>query len=129
MAITILPRTGDPGGAPVAQVQLQTIIDDVLSVVMVVYGEGTDIERVIEVVVGRATAKPQIRRVVWCPDPTVLTAAQKKNYFRHNKVAVSVGLADKVADALDIDEAQSGMTVELAFAKAEAQGKSDNDNQ
>lgn len=128
MAITILPRAGDPGGASAAQVQLQTLIDDVLNVVMVVYGEGTDIDRVIEVVVGRATAKPQIRRVVWCPDPTVLSAQQKKNYFRVNKVAVAVGLADRIAQALDIDEAQSGMSVELAFAEAEAQGESENDN-
>jgi hypothetical protein len=121
MAITILPRADDPGGAPAAQVQLQTIIDDVLTVVMVVYGEGADIERVIEVVVGRATAKPQIRRVVWCPDPTVLSVQQKKNYFRTNKVVVSIGLADKIAEALDGDEAQSGLCVEKAFASAEAQ--------
>ena len=128
MAITILPRSGDPGGAPTAQTQLQTVIDDVLNVLIVVYGEGPDIERVIEVVVGRATAKPQIRRVVWCPDTTVLTAKQKKNYFRKAKVAVSIGLADKIAAALDIDEAQSGMSVELAFADAEAQGSGDNGN-
>ena len=123
MAITILPRAGDPGGAAAAQTQLQTVLDDVLTVVMVVYGEGTDIERAIEVVVGRATAKPLIRRVVWCPDPAVLSTDQKKSYFRNGKVAVSVGLGDKIADALDIDEAQSGMTVELAFARAEAQGR------
>ena len=126
MAITILPRAGDTGGATAAQVQLQTLIDDVLNVVIIVYGEGEDIERVIEVVVGRATAKAQIRRVVWCPDAGVLTSQQKKDYFRANKVAISVGLADKIADALDIDEAQSGMLVELAFAKAEAQSKFEN---
>ncbi len=127
MAITILPRAGDPGGASAAQVQLQTVIDDVLNVVMVVYGEGLDVERVIEVAVGRAAAKPQLRRVIWCPDPGVLSAKQRKSYFRNNKVAVAIGLADKIAEALDIDEAQSGMSVELAFAEAEAQGTSDND--
>jgi hypothetical protein len=129
MAITILPRTGDPGGAIAAQVQLQTVIDDVGNVVMVVYGEGPDIERAIEVAVGRATIDPpQNRRVVWCPDSSVLSTRQKKDYFRANKVAVAIGLADKIAEALDIDEAQSGMSVELAFAAAEAQGKADNDN-
>ncbi len=97
------------------------MIDDVLNVVMIVYGEGTDIERVIEVVVGRATAKPQIRRVVWCPDPRVLSVEQRKNYFRKDKVATAIGLADKIAEALDIDEAQSGMSVELAFLAAEDQ--------
>ena len=126
MAITILPRAGDEGGKAVAQAQLQTVIDDVLNVVMIVYGEGTDIERVIEVAVGRATAKPQIRRVVWCPDEKVLSAKQKTDYFLENKVAVAVGLADKVAKALDIDEAQSGMSVEIAFLKAEAQAVPNN---
>jgi hypothetical protein len=121
MAITILPRANDPGGSTAAQAQLQTVLDDVLTVVMIVYGEGVDIERVIEVVVGRATAKPLIRLVVWCPDPTVLSKDQKKSYFRANKVAVAVGLADKVAAALDIDEAQSGFEVEGAYLEAEAQ--------
>ena len=116
MAITILPRAGDPGGVLTAQVQLQTIIDDVLSVVMVVYGEGPDIEQVKDVVENRAIDN---RLAVWCPDPTVLSAKQKRNYFRKNKVAVAIG--GKIAEALDIDEAQSDMSVELAFAKAAAQ--------
>jgi len=121
MAIMILPRTTDPGGNSTAQAQLQTVVDDVLTVVMIVYGEGTDIERAIEVIVGRATAKPQIRRVVWCPDPTVLSTKQKTSYFRDNKVAVSIGLADQIATELDLVEAQSGLSVERAFVKAEAQ--------
>jgi hypothetical protein len=121
MAITILPRTTDPGGTSAAQAQLQTVIDDVLNVVMIVYGEGTDIERAIEVVVGRATAKPQLRRVVWCPDPTVLSTKQKANYFRDDKAAVSIGLADKIAKDLDLLEAQSGLSVERAFLEAELQ--------
>ena len=121
MAITILPRTTDPGGSSGAQAQLQTAIDDVLTVVMIVYGEDTDIERAIEVAVGRATAKPQIRRVVWCPDPTVLSTTQKTNYFRDNKAAVSIGLADKIAKDLDLAEAQSGLSVERAFLEAELQ--------
>lgn len=126
MAFTILPRADDSGGAAAAQAQLQTIIDDVRTVVMIVYGEGTDIERVIEVAVGRATIPtipPDLRRVVWCPDPGALSAEQKKRYFRKNKVAVAVGIDNKIADALDIDEAQSGLSMELAFQRAVAQGE------
>lgn len=125
MALTILPRSGDPGGAAAARVQLQTIINDVLNVVMIVYGEGPDIERVLEVVVGRAAAKPQLRSAVWCPDPDVLSEEQRKSYTRKNKVAVSIGLEDKVADALDLDEAQSGFSVERAYLRAEAQTPTD----
>lgn len=129
MSLSILPRAGDPGGAPAAQQQLQTIINDVLNVVMIVYGEGPDIERVLEVVVGRAAADPaNVRRAVWCPDPAVLSKEQKKGYFRANKVAVSVGLEDKVADALSLDEAQSGFSVERAFLRAEAQTPADAGN-
>jgi hypothetical protein len=79
---------------------------------------------VIEVVVGRATAKPQIRRVVWCPDESVLSATQRKNYYRKGKVAVAIGLSDEVAETLDIDEAQSGFLVEQAFLEAEVQDTS-----
>jgi hypothetical protein len=120
MSLTILPRATNPGGAQAAQIQLQTVIDDVLSVVAVVYGEGPEIERVLEVVVGRATAKP-IRRAVWCPDPSVLSPTQAKRYARKNKVVVAIGLQDRVASALDLDEAQSGFEVESAYLRAEAQ--------
>lgn len=128
MALTILPRSGDPGGADAAQQQLQTIINDVLTVVIVVYGEGSKIERAIEVVVGRAMAKPQIRRAVWCRDPDVLSKDQKKKYFRAKKAGVSIGLEDKVADALDGDEVRSGFSVERAFLRAEAQTPDDAGN-
>ena len=129
MSLTILPRSGDPGGAAAAQHQLQTIINDVLNVVMVVYGEGPEIERALEVVVGRAAADPtNVRRVVWCPDPGVLSKDQKRDYLRAKKVAVSIGLEDKVADSLNADEAQSGFSVERAFLRAEAQTPEDAGN-
>lgn len=120
MALTTLPRSTDTNGTITAQIQLQTIIDDVLSIVMVIYGEGAEYDRIIDVVVGRATAKPEIRRVVWCKDVAVLSAAQKKSYFRNGKVAVAIGLSNKVDASLDIDEAQVGILVEEAFLKAEA---------
>lgn len=124
MAITILPRTGDSGGVAAAQAQLQVLIEDVRTVIAIVYGEGPEIERVIEIAVGRATIPtipPDLRRVVWCPDETILSSEQKKKYFRKNKVVVFVGLADEIAEALDIDEGRSGLSVELGFQKAAAQ--------
>jgi hypothetical protein len=125
MALTILPRTTDPGGAPTAQAQLQTIIDDPLTVVVIVYGEGVDVERAIEIAVGRATAKPEVRRVVWCPDPSVLSADQAKRYSKKNAVIVAIGLENKIADSLDADDSQSIALVEKAFLNAEAQSQED----
>ena len=117
----ILPRSGDPGGAAEAQIRLQSAIDAEFTVLMIIYGEGPDIERVIEVCDGRALAKPAIRRVVWCPDPTVLSADQKKNYFRKDKVAVSVGLSNILAEALPLEKAKARIFVEGAFLEAEGQ--------
>jgi hypothetical protein len=118
MALTILPRDGEPIAV---QTQLQTIIDDVLTVVIVICGEDAGVDRVVEIAVGRATKKPDLRRVVWCPNCKLLSDEQLKRYFRKNKELTAIGLADKVAAALTIDEAQSGAEVELAFLAAEKQ--------
>jgi hypothetical protein len=123
MPLLTLPRAGDPGGADAARVQLQTVIDDTLNVVLVLYGEepAFDIRQALDVAVGRASAKSEIRRVVWCPDPDVLTDDQRASYFRKNKVGATVGLADRVAATLSLKEAQDGLKVELAFLEAESQ--------
>jgi hypothetical protein len=123
MILTILPRSDEAGGNAEAQTKLQTLIDDVLTVVLIIYGESPDTRRILEVAVGRGEAKPQIRRVVWCPDPSVLSKEQKRDYTKKDKVVVVIGLADKIAAALDNDEAQSGLEVEIAFCDAEAQEK------
>jgi hypothetical protein len=123
MILTILPRATEGGGAAEAQVKLQTLIDDVLTVVLILYGETPETKRMLEVAVGLAEVKPQIRRVVWCPDPSVLSKEQKRDYMKKDKVAVTIGLANKIAAALDIDEAQFAMEVRIAFAKAEAQAE------
>lgn len=123
MLLTILPKSTDDGGAAAAQVKLQTLIDDVETVVMIVYGEGAEINRVIEIAVGRADVGPYIRRVVWCPDVTVLSAEQKSSYYSKNAAAVTVGLADKLAAALNLIRAQMPLQIELAFTKAEAQAQ------
>ena len=121
MALITLPRSNDPGGATEAQVKLQAAIDDPLTVVMILYGEGPDVERALETCTGRALAMPAIRRVVWCPDPGVLSPQQKKSFFRANKAAVSIGLADSIAESLSLDDAQVRIDVEGAFLAAEAQ--------
>jgi hypothetical protein len=123
MILTILPKSGDDGGAQAAQVKLQTVIDDVETVVLIAYGEGPEINRVIEIAVGRADVEPYIRRVVWCPDSSVLSAEQRASYFQKDKAVVTIGLADKIAGALDIVRAQLPLHIELAFSKAETQGR------
>lgn len=121
MALITLPRVNDPGGTPEAQAKLQAAIDEPFTVVIIVYEEGPEVEHVLETCTGRALAKPAIRRVVWCPDPSVLSPEQKKNFWRANKAAVSVGLADTVADALTLKQAQVRILVEGAFLAAEGQ--------
>lgn len=123
MVLTILPKSTDDGGAAAAQVKLQTLIDDVETVVMVVYGEGAEINRVLEIAVGRADVEPYIRRVVWCPEVAVLSAEQKSSYYTKDAAAVTVGLADKLAASLNLTRAQMPLQIELAFAKAEAQAQ------
>ena len=121
MALIILPRSGNPGGATEAQIKLQAAIDDPLTVIMIVYGEGPEVEHALQTCAGRALAKPAIRRVVWCPDPEVLSVQQKKNVWQSGMGVVSVGLADKLADALTIKRAGVRLFVENAFITAEKQ--------
>ena len=121
MALITLSRKDDPQASAFAQGQLQAIIDQVSNVVMVIYGDDPETNGIVDMAVGLATSKPQLRFVVWCPNPKVLSDDQKQKYFRKGKVAVSIGLQDKVAKALNSDDAQDGFEVELAFLAAEAQ--------
>ena len=120
MSLIILPRdTGDDSRIE-AQNKLNAAIDDPLTVVLIVYGEGPEIEEALEVCVARASIKDMIRRVVWVPDPEVLSADQKARYFQQNKVAVAVGLNDKAVGSLTKTQARGRLFVERAFVKAEA---------
>jgi len=121
MALTTLSRNDDPQSSAFAQGQLQAIIDQVSNVVMVIYGDDPQTSSIVDMAVGLATSKPLLRWVVWCPNPKVLSDEQRKKYFRKEKIAVSIGLQDKVARALDIDDAQDGFELELAYLEAEAQ--------
>jgi hypothetical protein len=121
--IIILPRASEgPSAIEEAQRKLDGAIADPLTVVLIVYGEGAQTERALEVCAARASVKPAIRRVVWCPDPSVLSASQKRDYFRANKAAVTIGLKDSVANSLPASKAMVRHFVEQAFLKAELQG-------
>lgn len=120
MSLIILPRNTGTDACIQAQNKLKAAIDDPLTVVMIVYGEGPEIEEALGICVARASVKSMIRQVVWVPDPTVLSAEQKAEYFESNKVAVAVGLNDKAAASLSKAKAAAKIYVEQAFLKAEA---------
>ena len=116
MSVTIIPK------APKAesQAKFQAVIDDPLSVVMIVFGEGPDAEAAIEIASARASLRTAVRRVVWVKDSSVLSTSQRQAYVRANKLAVSVGLNDKIATTLTKSRAKLKSFVEIAFTKAEA---------
>lgn len=121
MAFTKLVTSDDSRGAAFAQGQLQATIDRLLNVALIVYGDGPEQDDIVSFARELSGSKPAIRDVVHCPDPTVLSAEQKKSYFRNGKTVVAIGLQDKVARALDKDTALDGFELELAFLAAEAQ--------
>lgn len=121
MTLIVLPRNTDASAADDARRKLLGAIEDPITVVMLVYGEGPEIERAIEICVARASVKGAIRRVVWIPDPSVLDDDLKRRYFRSGKVAVAVGLDDKVAAGLTKIQAGGRIFVEDAFLAAEGQ--------
>ena len=118
MPIVILPRSTDPNGTADAQARLQLAIDGPFSAVMVVLGEGADIDRVVETGTTRADLDPSRRHLVWAPDPKVLTAEQIKNYSPDGEVAAFIGLDQEVKAALKLAQAQIGFYVEQAFTTA-----------
>ena len=60
MARTTLPRSTESGAAQAAA-QLQQLINDPLSVTMLVFGEGPDVAAALALSEGRASVKPSIR--------------------------------------------------------------------
>ena len=122
MALIILPRNTDPETAAEAQHKFKAAIDDPFTVLMVVYGEGPDTPRILEVCCARASVKAALRRVVWIPDPTVLSDEQKRKYWKKTYAAVAIGRDDKVAYKLTKVEARGRIYVAEAFTSAESQG-------
>ena len=119
MSLIILPRDTGAEARAEAQSKLQAAIDDPLTVVMIVYGESPEIDEALQICVARASVKSMIRRVVWVPDPAVLSAEQKSKYTEANKVAVAVGLSDKAVASLTKAKASTKIFVEEAFLTAE----------
>ncbi|NIM51593.1 MAG: hypothetical protein GTN62_12260 [Gemmatimonadales bacterium] len=120
MALIVLPRNTGAEAAEQARQKLQAAIDDPVTVVMIVYGEGPHIEKALEVCVARASVKALIRRVVWIPDSSVLSTELKRRFWRSGKVAVAIGLDDQVAAALSKARAKARIFVEEAFLGAES---------
>jgi hypothetical protein len=121
MAFVKLVSSNDPRGAAFAQGQLQSTIDRILNVALIVYGDGPEQEEIVSLARELASSKPEIRDVVHCPDPSVLSPEQKRHYFRNGKTVVAIGLQDKVAKALGKTDALDLFELDLAFLAAEAQ--------
>ena len=123
MALIILPRKSDYDTAEEdAQHKFKVAIDDPFTVLMVVYGEGPDTPRILEVCSARASVKAAIRRVVWIPDPSVLSDEQQVKYGPKTSAAASIGLDNKIAMRLTKSRAKITIYVEKAFVAAESQG-------
>lgn len=123
MALIILPRKNDYNTAKQdAQLKFNVAIDDPFTVLMVVYGEGPETPRILEVCSARASIKAAIRRVVWIPDPTVLSDEQMVKYAPKTSAAASIGIDNKIAKRLTKSRAKITIHVERAFLTAESQG-------
>ncbi|MHC4169302.1 MAG: hypothetical protein ACYSWQ_20325 [Planctomycetota bacterium] len=122
MSLIELPKNDSPEAAEEAQRMFQAAIDDPLTVLMLVYGEGPDTRKIRNICCARALVKPVIRRVVWIPDPTVLSDEQRQKYEPRTSAAASVGIDDKIAKRLTRSRAKVKIYVERAFLAAESQG-------
>ena len=122
MSLIVLPKNDGPEIAEEAQRKFQAAIDDPLTVLMLVYGEGPDNGKVLEICCARALTKPLIRHVVRIPDPTVLSDEQRQKYGPKTSAAASVGIDDKIAKRLPRSRAKVKIYVERAFLAAEKQG-------
>ena len=122
MSLIVLPKNDSPEKATEAQFKFEAAIDNPLTVLMVVYGQNEDTDRILEVCLARASVKAAIRRVVWIPDPTVLSAKQRASYGPKTSAAASIGLDNKIARRLTKSRAKVPIYVERAFLTAESQG-------
>lgn len=122
MVLITLPTSDLPHAQRDARAKLTAAISDPITVVIVVQGNDGDARAAVEMCVARAMVKPGIRRVVWVPEPTLLTAAQQALFTPDNVRALSIGLDDKPAEPLTNVRARIRHFVERAFVKAENQG-------
>ncbi len=121
MLLIILPKNTGTEAVEEAQQKLDAEINNPLTVLMLIYGEGAEIDRAIQICTEAASVKPNIRKVISIPDHTVLTIEQKRRFMHPIKPVVSVGLNNEIAIALEVFESQEDVYVEEAFNSAEAQ--------
>lgn len=103
-----------------SQAKLQAAIDDPLTVNLIVYGTEAGIDAIVEIANARAQLRPMIRKVIWVKDPAVLTATQKKNYFKKDRAVVAIDLRDQICGSLELADASDPFEIELAFTAAES---------
>ncbi len=118
MSMVILPRSTDPDGKAQAQAKLSACIADPFAAVMIVSGEGPEIDAVIEVGSARASIAVLRRTVVWVRDVKVLDAKQKTAYAPAGIAAAFIGLNDQVVETLPAAKGAQKFWVEKAFTKA-----------
>lgn len=118
MSLIVIPEKGGQD----AQLKFQTHIDDPNTVVLIVYGKGAEIDRVLEVALASASVNPAMRRVLWVPDRNALSESQQRAFCRRNAVVVSVGFDDKIAESLSLTKARHRLYVDSAFEAAESSG-------
>jgi len=119
MTLIVIPRADTQEDRAEAQGKFQAAVDDLVTVVLVVYGDAQGTDEILEVCLARASVRPQVRRVVWVKDAAVLSTKQRTDYMQRNRVVVAIGLNDKMVDSLTRAKAKVRLYVEEAFTKAE----------
>jgi uncharacterized protein YeaC (DUF1315 family) len=119
VSIITLPKNTGPDSCQDAQQKFDEALGDSFAAVMIIMGEGPDIDEIITICTQAADVKPSTRKVVWVPDLTVLTQEQKEKCIQS---VVVIGLDKNVAATLTKDQAKLDIYVEEAFTKGEAQG-------
>jgi hypothetical protein len=120
MPLIILPLASELDGTASAQAKLKAEIDDPFAAILVVFGIGPEINRVVEVATARASLSPLRRHIVWAPDTNVLTDAQREDLFPDKTVVAVIGLDNKVKVRLNLAKAQVPFFIEQAYTKAGA---------
>lgn len=119
----VLPATGEPDSDSAAGI-LRSVVAESANVVYVLLHHESGGERMKEVALGRAEAIPNVRRVVYVPDSSVLDPEQLEDIrggARGRSIAAVYGIGDKIAARLSIGNAIRADKVEAAFTKAEQQ--------
>ena len=104
-----------------ARVLLGQAIADKYTITMLVFGDGQGEDQIASKADVRAGALASTRRVVWIRDVSILTEDEKNSYREGGDdfVVCTLNLDDEPVVRLDRDKANSFLTLERAFLKAE----------